>query len=58
MFRIINLTKNVSKLSLLVGGPDTIPSGKDTGTPTRLSNWYGKDMTLGTPKATLEWLSR
>ena len=54
MFRIINLTKNVSKLSLLVGGPDTIPSGKDTGTPTRLSNWYGKDMTLGTPKATLE----
>ena len=58
MFRSIHLTKNVSKLSLLVGGPDTIPSGKDMDTLTRLSNWCGKDMTLGTPKVTLEWPSR
>ena len=41
----IHLTKDVSKLSLFFGRPDTIPSGKDTGTPRRLSNWCGKDNT-------------
>jgi len=36
--RNIHSPKNISKLSLFVGEPDTSPSGKDTGIPTRLSH--------------------
>jgi len=38
MLHNIHSPKNISKLSLLVGGPDTSPSGKDTGIQTRLSH--------------------
>jgi len=34
----IHSIQNISKLSLLLGRPDTIPSGKDTGKPARSSD--------------------